>query len=60
GLLVLRSSNIRNGEIVLDDCVYVNPQVKSANLAQTDDILICVRNDSTALIGKNALKRSLH
>jgi type I restriction enzyme S subunit len=55
GLLVLRSSNIRNGEIVLDDCVYVNPQVRNANLAQPDDILICVRNGSTALIGKNAL-----
>jgi type I restriction enzyme S subunit len=55
GLLVLRSSNIRNGEIALDDCVYVNPQIKGANLAKPHDILICVRNGSAALIGKNAL-----
>jgi type I restriction enzyme S subunit len=55
GLLVLRSSNIKNGEITLDDRVYVNPQIKSANLTKTNDILICVRNGSADLIGKNAL-----
>jgi type I restriction enzyme S subunit len=55
GLLVLRSSNIRNGEIALNDCVYVNPQIKGANIAKPNDILICVRNGSAALIGKNAL-----
>jgi len=55
GLLVLRSSNIRDGLIVLDDCVYVTPDIKRANLSQPNDILICVRNGSTALIGKNAI-----
>jgi type I restriction enzyme S subunit len=55
GLLVLRSSNIQNGEIALDDCVYVRPDVKGANLSKPDDILICVRNGSKALIGKNAI-----
>ena len=55
GLLVLRSSNIQNGEIALDDCVYVTPTVKGANLAKPDDILICVRNGSKPLIGKNAM-----
>ncbi|MBN8573494.1 MAG: restriction endonuclease subunit S [Candidatus Kapabacteria bacterium] len=55
GLLVLRSSNIQNGEIVLDDNVYVRPDVKGANLSEPNDILICVRNGSKALIGKNAL-----
>lgn len=55
GLLVLRSSNIQNGEIALDDCVYVRPDVKGANLSQRNDILICVRNGSKALIGKNAI-----
>lgn len=55
GLLVLRSSNIQNGEITLDDCVYVRPDVKGANLSQPDDILICVRNGSKSLIGKNAI-----
>ncbi len=55
GLLVLRSSNIQNGEITLDDCVYVRRDVNSANLTQPDDILICVRNGSRSLIGKNAI-----
>ena len=55
GLLVLRSSNVQNGKIALDDCVYVEPNIKGANLSSANDILICVRNGSTALIGKNAL-----
>lgn len=55
GLLVLRSSNIQNGEIVLDDNVYVRTDVKGVNLSEPNDILICVRNGSKALIGKNAL-----
>ncbi len=55
GLLVLRSSNVQNGEIALDDNVYVDPTIKGANLSQPNDILICVRNGSKALIGKCAL-----
>jgi type I restriction enzyme S subunit len=55
GLLVLRSSNVQQGEITLDDCVYVDPSIKGANLSQPNDILICVRNGSKALIGKCAL-----
>lgn len=55
GLLVLRSSNIINGEIVLEDCVYVDPQIRGAELLLPSDILICVRNGSKALIGKSAL-----
>ena len=55
GLLVLRSSNVQNGAISLDDCVYVDPDIKGANLSLPNDILICVRNGSAALIGKNAL-----
>ena len=55
GLLVLRSSNIQRGEIAMGDCVYVTPDIRGANLAQPNDILICVRNGSKPLIGKNAL-----
>lgn len=55
GLLVLRSSNIRDGKIDLSDCVYVDPGVRRANKVKPDDILVCVRNGSTSLIGKNAL-----
>jgi type I restriction enzyme S subunit len=55
GLLVLRSSNIQNGQIDLKDCVFVDPNVKGVNLTEPNDILVCVRNGSKALIGKNAL-----
>lgn len=55
GLLVLRSSNIQGGKIDLTDCVYVNPNIRGANLSLPNDILICVRNGSAALIGKSAL-----
>jgi type I restriction enzyme S subunit len=55
GLLVLRSSNIQNGLIDFNDCVYVRTDVKGANLSKPNDILICVRNGSKNLIGKNAI-----
>lgn len=55
GLLVLRSSNVQDGEISLEDNVYVKTDIKGANLSEPNDILICVRNGSKALIGKNAL-----
>lgn len=55
GLLVLRSSNVQNGIISLEDNVYVRPDIKGANLSKPDDILICVRNGSKPLIGKNAI-----
>lgn len=55
GLLVLRSSNIQDNKIRLDDNVYVKTDIKGANLAEENDILICVRNGSTSLIGKSAL-----
>lgn len=55
GLLVLRSSNIQNGTIDLKDCVFVRQDIKGANLSKPNDILVCVRNGSKALIGKNAI-----
>ena len=55
GLLVLRSSNIQNGLIDLNDCVFVSTDVKGVNLSQPNDILVCVRNGSKNLIGKNAI-----
>ena len=55
GMLVLRSSNIQNGKISLEDCVYVRPEINGANISKPNDILICVRNGSKNLIGKNAL-----
>ena len=55
GLLVLRSSNINNNSIVLNnDDVYVKG-ISKFNKTLENDILICVRNGSKNLIGKNAL-----
>lgn len=53
GVLVLRSSNIKNRRISLDDNVYVKSNC--FNEVHAGDILICVRNGSGSLIGKNAL-----
>lgn len=58
GLLVLRSSNIAGNEIAFDDNVYVSAHVPETSLTKVGDILVCVRNGSTDLIGKNALINS--
>lgn len=55
GLLVLRSSNIKNGKLVFDDCVYVNCNIDIIKYVKPNDILICVRNGSSALIGKSCV-----
>ena len=54
-LLVLRSSNIQDSKISLEDNVYVSREVPTESLALENDILICVRNGSKHLIGKTAL-----
>lgn len=54
GLLVLRSSNIQNNRLSFIDNVYVDLKVDDEKLIQKDDIIICVRNGSAALIGKCA------
>jgi type I restriction enzyme S subunit len=53
GILVLRSSNIKDRELAFLDNVYVLSE--KYNPVKKDDILICVRNGSKSLIGKNAL-----
>ena len=55
GTLVLRSSNIVDGRISYGDNVFVDTSDLKFNPVQSKDILICVRNGSKALIGKNAL-----
>lgn len=55
GILVLRSSNVQNGTLVMNDNVYVNCSISAKNMVQKNDILICSRNGSAKLIGKNAL-----
>ncbi len=55
GTIVLRSSNIRNGEIDYTDIVRVERKIKENIITHEDDLLICARNGSPRLIGKNAL-----
>lgn len=55
GVLVFRSSNIQNGRICYDDNVYVDKELKEKNYVRLQDIVVCVRNGSKALVGKNAL-----
>ena len=53
GVLVLRSSNIQNNKLSLLDTVYVRIKVSRKQTVKKGDILICSRNGSRALIGKN-------
>jgi type I restriction enzyme S subunit len=55
GVLVLRSSNIQNASLCFDDNVYVNRSIPEHFLVKENDLLICSRNGSRNLIGKNAL-----
>ncbi|MCF2600244.1 restriction endonuclease subunit S [Anaerovibrio lipolyticus] len=59
GTLVLRSSNIQNGVLAFDDNVYVSCDIKEKLLVQDNDILMCSRNGSAALVGKTALIKGL-
>jgi type I restriction enzyme S subunit len=53
GTLILRSSNIQQGVVSFDDNVYVNKQIPEKLFTRIGDILICSRNGSRKLIGKN-------
>ena len=55
GTLVLRSSNIKNGKMAFDDNVYVKCPIEPKSIIKKNDILICSRNGSKELIGKNAI-----
>ena len=59
GILVLRSSNIQNGELAFEDNVRVNCSIKERLIVQDNDILMCSRNGSAALVGKTALIKDL-
>lgn len=54
GTLVLRSSNVKKGNIALKDNVYVNKNVVNSDNVQKNDIIVVVRNGSRNLIGKHA------
>lgn len=55
GIIVIRSSNIINGEIDYTDLVKVNCPIRENQYLNRNDIVICVRNGSKALVGKCAI-----
>ena len=55
GLIVFRSSNIQNGCMDYRDIVRVNKNVKEKLITKKNDLLVCARNGSARLIGKNAI-----
>ena len=55
GVLVLRSSNIKDGTLCFDDNVFVQMDIPERAIVKTGDILVCVRNGSRNLIGKSAM-----
>ena len=54
GTLVLRSSNIQQGELDFADRIRVKCQVKERLYVRDGDILMCSRNGSAKLVGKVA------
>ncbi|MCM1049286.1 MAG: restriction endonuclease subunit S [Clostridiales bacterium] len=54
GVFVLRSSNVKNGEIINADDVFVNFDIVNSDNVKCGDIVVVVRNGSRALIGKHA------
>jgi Restriction endonuclease S subunits len=54
GTFVLRSSNVKNGEVVDADNVYVDTEVVNSSNVKEGDIIVVVRNGSRSLIGKHA------
>lgn len=54
GVLVFRSSNIFGNRIKYGDNVYVKKEIPNHLITKRGDILLCTRNGSRNLIGKNA------
>ena len=55
GTIVLRANNIQNGKLTFNEEVYIDMKISNKLKLRKDDILICSRNGSRRLIGKNAL-----
>ena len=55
GLLVIRSTNIQDGNLFLDkDLVFVGKKCLPDQTLQAGDVAICMSNGSKALVGKSA------
>jgi type I restriction enzyme S subunit len=55
GTVVLRSSNIQNGNVYYADIVRVKMDIPENKMCHIVDILICARNESKRLVGKAAI-----
>ena len=55
GWIVLRSSNIQDGKLDLNDIVRVNVPISEKLTVKKNDIIICARNGSKKLVGKSAI-----
>lgn len=55
GVIVARSSNIVNGKMDYSDLVKVSCSIRENQYLNSNDILICARNGSKALVGKCAI-----
>lgn len=55
GTIVARSSNIVNSKMDYNDLVKVTCPIRDNQFLNTNDILICARNGSKALVGKCAI-----
>lgn len=55
GTIVIRSSNIQNGKMDYSDIVRVDCRINENQYLNHNDIVICARNGSKALVGKNAI-----
>lgn len=59
GWIVLRSSNIQDGNLDFCDIVRVNVDVPEKLHVRQNDIIICARNGSKKLVGKSALVKEV-
>lgn len=55
GIFVIRASNIQNGKLVRGDDVFAEVDVSERKINRIGDIVVCSRNGSRKLIGKNAM-----
>jgi len=58
GTLVLRSSNVKNGQIILSDNVFVDSDFINCDNVKVGDIIVVVRNGSRSLIGKHSVVKN--
>ena len=55
GTIVIRSSNIIDGKMDYEDLVRVHCPIRDSQYLNKNDIVICARNGSKALVGKCAI-----